>query len=284
MIITDVQSERAAQHYFVFTVHTSSVFRFARDQQGAEALVFEARSLLPAVCGSVRLPVPKPIYESLERLEPGYAFIGYQRLEGEPLWPETLEPLEGAEAWEAAAETIAGFLRELHAVELPQAAVSGRENRDAVRLPLEELAARVREELFPSLSEEARKLAARDLAALESGREAAGQALVHGALGPAHLLWDAEEASVCGAIGFGSARIDEPAVDFAGLLAIYGAAFYERCLISYGSERFDRIRLDNRARCYARLLPLREALYGLDTGDEETLRYGLAVYEQEAGA
>lgn len=279
MIIADVQTERSAQHYFVFTVNHSAVFRFARDAESARSLFFEARSLLPTIAEAVGLPTPKPLYESLERLEPGYAFLGYARLGGEPLWPETLEAQAGTEAWEQAAQSVARFLRELHAAELLPAERGWRKDADADRLAPEELAARVREELFPRLSENAREAAARDLEELASESEGAGrQVWIHGALGPAHLLWDAGEASVCGVIGFGSAREDDPARDLGGLLAFYGAGFYERVMALYGGDEG----VDKRARLYARLMPLQEALYGLDSGDDETLDYGLTAYEREA--
>lgn len=280
MIIADVQTERSAQHYFVFTVNDSAVFRFARDAQSVRSLLFEARSLLPTIAKAVGLPTPEPLYESLERLEPGYAFLGYERLVGEPLWPEILEEQAGTEAWEQAAQSVSRFLRELHAAELPPAERSLREHADADRLAPEELAAKVREELFPRLSTAAREAAARDLEELASESEGARQqALIHGALGPAHLLWDAGEASVCGVIGFGSARADDPARDLGGLLAFYGVGFYERCMALYEGDKG----LDKRARLYARLMPLQEALYGLDSGDDETLNYGLTAYEREAG-
>ncbi|WP_179218535.1 phosphotransferase family protein [Saccharibacillus sp. O23] len=280
MIIADVQTERSAQHYFVFTVNHSAVFRFARDAESARSLLFEARSLLPAIARAVALPTPEPLYESLERLEPGYAFLGYARIDGEPLWPETLEEQAGTEAWERAAQSVSRFLRELHAAEPPRAEQGRREDAHADRLAPEELAARAREELFPRLSAGAREAAARDLEALASESERAGrQALIHGALGPAHLLWDAVEASVCGAIGFGSARTGDPARDLGSLSAVYGTAFYERCIALYAGDEA----LDKRARLYARLMPLQEALYGLDTGDDETLNYGLEAYERETG-
>ncbi|OWA37413.1 hypothetical protein B9G55_04970 [Saccharibacillus sp. O16] len=279
MIITDVQTEHSAQHYFVFTVNSSLVFRFARDREGAEALLLEARFLLPVVRRSVQLPIPEPVYESLDRLEPGYAFIGYKRLDGEPLWPEILETIAGTEAWEDAAQVLVRFLRQLHDVELPQMEGLEREKREGNGLPLEELDKRVREELFPNLSAGARKLAACDLQALRRGAETTGRVLIHGALGPAHLLWDAQEASVCGAVGFGCVRLGDPAIDFASLLALYGKPFYERCLSLYKDGECDQA-LDDRAHRYARLLPLREALYGIDVEDEETVQMSLAFYEQ----
>ncbi|GGO02346.1 phosphotransferase family protein [Saccharibacillus kuerlensis] len=296
MLITDVQTERSAQHYIVFTVNYSLVFRFARDKAGAKALQVEARELLPAISQAVHIRIPVVMMESLEHLEPGFAFIGYKRIEGEPLWPNTLEALAGTEAEERAAAAIAGFLRELHTVRLPQDAPEsedgddrdadnceepyGTGNRnDAAHLPAKRLRKRVHQELFPLMNENKQKFAEKDLAALVELTEAepTDRTLIHGAFGPAHIIWDDENEEIAGVIGFGSTRAGDPAIDLAGVLIGYGPGFFAKVLTLYGIND----ELEQRSRLYACLMPLREALHGLDEGDDEILAYGLEMYAEE---
>ncbi|NGZ74560.1 phosphotransferase family protein [Saccharibacillus alkalitolerans] len=282
MPIIDVQTEHAAQHYIVFTVNHHYVFRFARDEKGTEELRRETERLLPAVSRAVKLAVPVPRWHSFGHPEPGFAFAGYERIDGEPLWPGTLEALEGA-VEDRAAAAVAGFLRDLHAAEIPPG-FSGEpprlpERDDVLRLSPRRLYARVRESVFPRMGADLRRRAESDFETLIDKTETAERSLVHGAFGPAHLLWDSQAREVSGVIGFGSSRADDPAVDLAGLLAAYGPSFFAKCLNRYGANG----PLEERARLYAKLLPLREALYGSDEGDEEGTAYGLEAYAGEGG-
>lgn len=280
MTIEDVQTEQAAQHYIVLGINYTLVFRFARHEDDAVRLLYEAKELLPTVSRAVRLPVPRPIYESLQELRPVLAFIGYERLTGEPLWPEILEALAGTEEEERTASAIAAFLRELHGVRLPGLpSRDGGEREPVDRLSAKRLDERIRERLFPAMNTDLQKRAEADLEALVRAEAQADSALIHGAFGPAHLLWDAQEHELSGVIGFGSARRGDPAMDLAGILSGYGRSFFEKCLTAYGADA----KLDERARLYAKLLPLREALHGIEEGDPETLAYGLEGYESQTG-
>lgn len=279
MAIEDIQTERAAQHYVVFGINYRLVFRFARDEWGANRLAYEARTLLPAVSRVANLSVPVPIYESLERLEPVNAFIGYERIDGEPLWPELVEGLSGMPEQEQTAAMIGEFLRRLHAVKLEGEAPESEDIETIENFSGEQLRDIMRRQLFPVMSKELRIQAELDLEAWIQAEKGAKPVLIHGAFGPAHLLWDAEHEQLAGVIGFGSARKGDPAIDLAGILSAYGRSFFEKCWTAYGGDAS----LADRTRLYAKLIPLREALYGVEEGDEELLAYGLDAYAREVG-
>lgn len=282
MSIVDVQTEHAAQHYIVFTVNYRLVFRFARNQYGTKALQWEAKHLLPAVAGIAKLPVPLPELSSFDRLEPGFAFMGYERIEGEQLWPETLESLIGTDVLEQAAGSVADFLYNLHKMDLPDYRsfehLDSETPTDLRMLSVKVLYERTVGELFTHMSPQAQKRVENDFGTFANEESRGGwKSWIHGSFGPAHILWDAQEEAISGVIGFGSARIGDPAFDLADLLTAYGPAFFEKCLESYpGGET-----LIERAKFYASVLPLREALHGLEEGDDESLAYGLTAYEQE---
>lgn len=275
MAIEDIQTERAAQHDVVFSVNYRFVFRFARNEWRAKRLAYEAKILLPAVSRVVNLPVPVPIYESLEALEPVRTFIGYERIDGESLWPERVERLAGTPEQEHAASMIGEFLGKMHAVQPEAEPPEAEEPEETEYFSGEQLRDIMRRQLFPVMSKELQRQAEIDLEAWIQSEKGAKQVLIHGAFGPAHLLWDAEHEQLAGIIGFGSARLGDPAIDFAGILIGYGPVFFEKCIAAYGGGDSG---LAGRARLYAKILPLREALYGAEEGDEEALTYGLEVY------
>jgi len=277
MAIEDIQTERAAQHYAVFGINYRFVFRFARNEWGAKRLAYEAQTLLPTVSRAANLPVPVPICESLERLEPVLAFIGYERIDGEPLWSESLERLTGTEEEERAATTIGEFLKRLHAVRLEAKPPEPDDSEEIEHLSGEQLRDVMRRRLFPVMGKELQARAEADLKAWIAAEKESKKVLIHGAFGPAHLLWDAVDERVTGVIGFGSARMGDPAADFAGVLSGYGPLFFEKCLAAYGGDA----NLAERVRLYAKILLLREALYGAEEGHEESLAYGLEAYAQE---
>ena len=281
MPITDVQTEHMARRYFVFTVNYRLIFRFARTEADAEALKWEALHLLPAVTQAVQLPVPKPDLSSFERMEPGFAFMGCSRIEGEPLWPETLEPLNGTDAAERAAISLADFLHRLHTADLPER--PGGDPADLVSdlrlIGVDLLHKRAADELFERMSTQAQQRVREDFG-IFAKQEAnmKRQVRIHGAFGPVHILWEAQEESVLGIVGFGSSHLGDPAFDLAALLSAYGLPFYEQVLKHYPGGQA----LDSRARFHASVQPLREALHGLDHEDDESLQYGLAAYERYA--
>src|SRR6266536_2613234 len=95
-------------------------------------------------------------------------------------------------------------------------------------------------------------------------------ALVHGDLGPEHLLHRGEE--LTGVIDWSDARVADPAIDFAWLLYGTSPPFTEQLLRSYG--RTDET-LRRRALVFHRLGPWHEALYGLDENRPELVASGL---------
>lgn len=95
------------------------------------------------------------------------------------------------------------------------------------------------------------------------------EALVHGDLGPEHLL--AQAGALTGVIDFGDAHIGDPAIDLAWALNGTSPAFAEACAAACAAPPA----LRERSRVWHRLGPWYEVTHGLDTGDQDTVRSGL---------
>ncbi|MEU6409424.1 phosphotransferase [Microbispora sp. NPDC046933] len=226
------------------------VERRPRRPEVAARLLMETR-LMPWL--APRLPLPVPVPHVLHR-EP--LVVRHEMVAGDPL--ETFDAVSG--------RTLGAFLRALHATD-PAEAV--RQGAPPAREALRERAATVedfRTRVVPLLPDDRRGAASALLdavAALPAG------ALVHGDLGPEHVL--ARDGAVSGVIDFGDAHVGDPALDLAW--ALHGAppAFARAVAAEYGAAP----ELTERALLWHRLGPWHEVTYGLDTGDRDTVRSGL---------
>ena len=101
-------------------------------------------------------------------------------------------------------------------------------------------------------------------------------ALIHSDFGPSNILYDARTKSISGIIDFSSAGWGDPAQDVAAVI----------CSVSYGEEFLQRFvtvypgidELLPRARFYAGMFALQEALYGIEDNDPAAFESGIAQY------
>lgn len=216
----------------------------------AGRLLMETR-LMPWL--APRLPLPVPIPHVL-RQEP--LVVRHEMVAGEP--PETFDAAGG--------RTLGAFLRALHAVDPAEAVRHGAPPpREALReraATLEDFDTRV----VPLLPDDRRGAAS---ALLDAVGASPARALVHGDLGPEHVL--VRDGRVSGVIDFGDAHVGDPALDLAW--ALHGAPppFARAVAAEYGATP----ELAERALLWHRLGPWHEVTYGLDTGDPDMVRGGL---------
>jgi aminoglycoside phosphotransferase (APT) family kinase protein len=228
------------------------VFRFPRRPEVVDWIRMET-GLLPEL--APRLPAPIPQFEFVA-LEPP-AFVGYRKLAGEPLAHGARSAALGARLGE--------LLGALHAFPVDRARVlTGRDGAAERRATV----ARFRGSVLPLLEESERSGAEALLdAALALRFELA---LVHGDLGPEHILHRGGE--LTGVIDWSDARVDDPAIDFAWPLLGTSAPFAEALLRSYGPADAGLI---ERALVFHRLGPWHEVLYGLEERRPELVASGL---------
>jgi aminoglycoside 2''-phosphotransferase len=260
------------QNSDVVVVNDEFIFRFPKYAHVIEDLRTET-AILEAVRGRVPLPVPDPIFVCLER-PVGQAFAAYCLIPGEPLWWDTFRAIENREVVRRLADQVAGFLRALHSIPVDSL---------GIELPLHDtyaegvdIYARIREKLFGLMRPDARAWATEHFEGfLARASNFAGEpVLKHGDFGPSNILFDNGRQRVSGIIDFGGSGLGDPAYDFAGLLSGYGEGFVEQCARAYPEvEGFM-----GRIRFYRGTFALLEALFGIENGDQDALRAGLAQY------
>lgn len=235
-----------------FQVDGRWMFRFPKDDESREELrreVFalgKVRALLPA-----RVPdhVFTPLGPDVEPAE----YVGYTRIEGQPLLPETLASLDPARRRVFVAD-LAGFLTTLHEVPLEaferEARAQGLSFREDLyvheswigsgsRLPPLEaiLDALQADPLHDLISEICQPYIGHPDVFQEEDL-----CLVHGDLSEHHLLHDPATGHLLGVIDFGNVKIDDSWSDFLNLLSCYDPGFSFEVLDQYPRSSASLIR------------------------------------------
>ncbi len=281
--IRAVELNEQGQNNDVLVVDGRWIFRFPRYAQALERLEIEA-AILAAVEPYITLAIPVPVYLALEGREAGIAFLGYRRIEGEPLWRETYRALEHAlepaATLDRLAGQLAGFLKELHGVPVAEVAAAAGTRHELPRDDTYEVCAdlyqRMREKLFPHMRSDACAWAADHFETFlgEATNFGYEPVLKHSDFGTSNILFDPASGSIRGILDFGSAGLGDPAYDFAGLLSSYGEDFLRRCARVYP----ELAGFLPRVRFYQGTFALVEALFGVEHGDEAAYRAGMAQY------
>jgi aminoglycoside 2''-phosphotransferase len=272
LTITHSKMNEIGQNNDVIMINDSLVFRFPKYTEGIKKLKKET-SVLEGIKGNIPLPIPYPLYQSLEPEEVGMVFTGYKLVEGSPLWPGVF--IENEEHHEQIASRLVGFLTALHSQSLESMNIE-KKSIGEIRSSIEDLYDRFKEKLFPHMNERAKVEVSHHFDSFLSKNELLDfqPALTHGDFGASNILWDPERHEVSGIIDFGEAEVGDPAYDFAGLLSSYGEHFVRRCLEKYpnGDRIFDRMNF------YRGTFALQEALHGIENDDPVAFENGMKGY------
>lgn len=200
-----------------------------------------------------RLPLLVPVPEVVAE-EP--LVVRHRLVPGEPI--EQLDAGHGS--------VLGRFLRCLHEVPVPDAVARGVAPAADSVADLAREVARFRAEVVPMLAVGQQPAG---LALLDAVRECPVEVLVHGDLGPEHVLADAS--GITGVIDFGDVGIGDPALDLAWALHGTPTAFAGALAAAYGVTDDQR----ERALHWYRLGPWYEVVHGVDVGDPGLVRSGL---------
>lgn len=226
------------------------VERRPRRPDVAEQLLRETR-LMPWLAPRLPLPVPVPEVAGHDPLVVRHALVPGRALES----PDA-----------RAGFAIGRFLRALHdcpaATAVEHAAAPPAETHRTRAETLD----RFRVDVVPLLPRPDRAAAT---ALLAAARDLPADTLVHGDLGPEHILVDAGRVS--GVIDFGDVHIGDPAVDLAW--ALHGTPAEFAAAVATAYRVTDELR--RRASVWHRLGPWHEVIHGLDTGVDDYVRSGL---------
>jgi aminoglycoside 2''-phosphotransferase len=257
LAISTVYEDRDGLVNDIVIVNDELVFRFPKDAQARQTLAREAR-ILDLVRAHVAMPVP--CFEHRED-----DMVVYRLIPGDPLERDDILSQDEA-TQDRLAEQLAVFLRQLHAIP-PQAVEPGAARPDPAER-LERYRRRLDEierELFPLLMNSAKQWVRRLFAPVLDGQVPLEYtpALIHDDLASYHIRYDRAARRIAGVIDFGTARLGDPAADFALLINAYGESFLRRMARSYPAiaSALDR------ARFMAGAIELEWALIGLRSND-----------------
>jgi aminoglycoside 2''-phosphotransferase len=242
----------------VIIVNDAIVFRFPKNAEAKRTLAAEAK-VLDVVRRFVAMPVPR--FEQCDG-----DCVAYQLIPGQALQRDDILRQEET-AQDLLARQIAIFLQQLHTIPQPlleeeniQAAGSVRSREDWIALFHD-----VEREMFPLLMSHAQEWVIRHfIPVLDRTLDLRyDPALVHGDLGPYHILYDPATRRINGVIDFGTAGLGDPADDFANIIHAFGESFLKRMSLFYPAIEHAL----NRARFWAGTLDIQWALAGLRSGD-----------------
>jgi aminoglycoside phosphotransferase (APT) family kinase protein len=231
------------------------IFRFPRRPEVVEWIKREI-AFLPEL--APKLPVAVPRFEFVGD---GVTYVGYRKLDGVPA-TGSVRRRTGLD--------LGRFLVALHAFPVERARALGVLYFSPAewRAWLEGFCADLRKRVLPLLSPDER-LRAETVFSQVGGFEFV-PALVHGDLGPEHVL--CRDGRVVGVIDWSDARIGDPALDLAWCLNGTPEGVASAAALTYGA----RAEVRARSLFYHRLGPWHEVVYGLDTGQERFVASGLA--------
>jgi aminoglycoside phosphotransferase (APT) family kinase protein len=214
-------------------------------------LVTETR-LLPWLAPQLPLPVPLPQVVQEEPLR-----VRHRLIPGNPT-----QHLTGDQG-----TVLGGFFRVLHTVDSTAAVSRGVPPEDAVWCEHLERLERFRRDVVPMIPGE--RLRRRGEALLDRlARPPHAPALVHGDVGPAHIL--VLDGTVSGVIDWSDAHVGDPAIDLAWLLHASSAS--ADVAEEYGADAA----LLERAHDWHMLGPWHEVIHGLDIAGSGFVQSGMA--------
>jgi aminoglycoside phosphotransferase (APT) family kinase protein len=224
------------------------------------------------------LPVPAPCFEAVEDAGP-ISFVAYRKLDGDPLDSKACRGAQGG----VLAAQLGAFLTALHAFPRASAIRAGIAYADASGWLEQQrrLAERCEHEVMPLLDRDEWRRAQAvfdDFFSSRDGLLDLDLVLVHGDLGPAHIL--RRGSAVSGVIDWSDACLGDPALDLAWLVYGTSSRFAEALLDAYAGDTESHALLRARALFYHRLGPWHEVLYGLESERPELVASGLAGIRQ----
>jgi aminoglycoside 2''-phosphotransferase len=269
--ILDCSPNEVGQNNDVIIINESIVFRFPKYQKGLESLKKETE-ILGAIKNTVSIPIPNPIYQSFEEWEAGKVFVGYELIQGSPLWKGSFETIENEEVLNKLSSQLVNFLVEIHSI--PKNKLSLDENNP--REQIVNLYQKIQNKLYPFMSVEAQRQISHSFETFLNSEicQNLNTSLVHGDFGATNILWEPHTKEISGIIDFGGSGIGDPAYDFAGILSSYGEDFYSMCLNLYpnGTEIAERVKF------YRSTFALQEALHGVENDDAAAFENGIKAY------
>jgi aminoglycoside 2''-phosphotransferase len=262
----------------VLDVNDRLIFLFPRRPEN-KALMEKQMELLPRLAGRLPIPVPQVQYTRRKSAGDAHTLMGYPKIAG-----VGLDELPAVS--QAILRQLGEFLTALHCFPLEKAfpGLRGAPNPQDWQEQYKDTYRWVQDLVLPRLSRPDRLATSLLWEVFLSAEDNFGfqPRLVHGDLGPEHILCEPSGARLQGVIDWEDACPGDPALDFAGLFSLGGEALVDRTLSFYQGAVDETFR--RRVRFYHTIAPFYEIRYALTIQDEsqlnhavETLRHSLRV-------
>jgi aminoglycoside 2''-phosphotransferase len=261
----------------VLDVNDRLIFRFPRRPEN-EALMEKQMDLLPRLAGRLPIPVPQVQYACRKSAGAAHTLMGYPKIAGVGLDKLPVVP-------QVIVQQLGEFLSALHCFPLEKAfpGLDVAPSPQDWREQYEDTYRWVQDLALPRLSKPDR-LAASLLWEVYLSTEDNFRfqpRLIHGDLGPEHILCAPSEADKAssgitglqGVIDWEDARPGDPALDFAGLFSLGGEALVDRTLSCYQGAVDETFR--RRVRFYYTIAPFYEIRFALSIRDESQLNHAI---------
>jgi aminoglycoside 2''-phosphotransferase len=261
------------QNNAVLVVNESLVFRFPLYDTGVASLEREI-AILRGIRPYLALATPDPTYVSLDNRSVGKVCLGYPMIPGTPLWQQTLDSIPDAATLRSLGTQVGGFLRQLHAIPIREVLPHEAAGFDPLAT-WKSLFGRMRGRLYRHMRPDAQAATTQHFESFFASATAftISPVLIHGDFGPGNILVDPETWKITGVIDFSSAGIGDAAIDFAAAPG-KPTAFFDGLVGAYP----DVANATDREQFYKGTFALQEALFGIESGDEEAFRRGIAAY------
>ena len=255
--------------YVVFEVNGAWIVRIPRRAEVEGWLRKEIR-LLPEIAPLLPLPIPRFDVVAADEEEP---FVAYRKLRGRSL--DVM--LRGEVDAPVLGRQLGSFLAALHSFPLPRAMRLTRTDPESPGwlAQQEELRERSERDAYPLLEPEERRRADHVFEEYFASVDGVSPALVHGDLGPDHVLSSTD--TVTGVIDWSDASVGDPAIDLAWPTHATPREVAEALLDAYGPESAGP---SERSPYYYRVAHLHEVLHALDHDDAALLERGLHAFRE----
>lgn len=247
-----------------YEVNSHLIFRFPKRPSNLVQLAQEI-ILQPLLSKYSSLPYPKFDY-----LPTDNSFVGYEKLEGNPL----IRQMAHFDAWEAFSEQIGSFLNKLHAIPKNELSdlnilVKNKSFSDwqAYSYPFYEKTKHLIPKMYYPEIEIFFNSKPQD--------QTVDKVLCHNDLGIEHIL--VADNKVSGIIDWGGVAIADPACDFARIYRDVGPKILDMVLAKYNAMSEDREQIRQRAMFYGKCLIFEDLYCGMR--EEEYLQKSLKALE-----
>lgn len=259
------------QNNDAIVINDEYIFKFPKYLQSIEKLKKET-VILDMLKRYISLDIPVFEFVNCNSPKVGQAYCGYKMIEGVSLRRDIFLKIHNKEK---IANQLAEFLKELHGIPL-EVIDSRTVETVGDHSHWKKLYERIEENLFPFMRKSSQELITESFSSFLKANINFVPTLIHGDFGPSNILYDSNKEIISGIIDFNDVSIGDPAVDIASLIGPFG---YGEDFVKTFEPIYPNIdKLLKRARFYAGTFALQEAIFGLETGDQEAFNAGMKQY------